>query len=378
MKPVIIIGTGLAGYSLAREFRRLDNETPLVIITRDQGAYYSKPMLSAAFAQGKDAQTLISAPAAKMADTLKAEIRTQREVTAIDPSSQRLWCGADPLEYQSLVIATGATPIRLKIPGDGAEDILSVNGLEDYAQFRAALAGKARMAIIGPGLIGCEFANDLLHAEIQVAVIGPDPWPISGLLPEPVGRALEHHLGAAGVNWHLNTQTRSLDRHGKGYRLTLENGSILEVDLVLSAVGLRPDLTLARQAGLASQGGIVTDAYLRTSAPQVYALGDCAEVEGRNLPYVMPLMLGAKALAKTLTGNPTPVIYPTMPVAIKTSRYPVVVVPPTTREGNWHLDHNASGIKGRFTDHQGRLCGFVLTAERLTEKSALIRELEQG
>ncbi|MES9879216.1 MAG: FAD-dependent oxidoreductase, partial [Candidatus Sedimenticola sp. 1PA] len=107
----------------------------------------------------------------------------------------------------------------------------------------------------------------------------------------------------------------------------------------------------------------------------IYALGDCAEVEGRNLPFVMPLMLGAKTLARTLAGDPTEVDYPAMPVVIKTTLHPVVVSPPGSREGEWQVEQLEDGVKARFVSQTGELLGFALTGSALDQKQALIREM---
>ncbi|OQX33483.1 MAG: FAD-dependent oxidoreductase, partial [Candidatus Sedimenticola endophacoides] len=280
MKPVVIIGTGLAGYSLAREFRALDKETPLTLITGDGGEYYSKPMLSNALAQGKEASALVLSDAAKMERTLDARVITHTRVEAVDRAARRVSWSGGTLDYGALVMALGASPIRLPLTGSGAQEVLSVNSLDDYGGFRRRLEKARSVAIIGPGLIGCEFANDLQQGGRRVEVIGPDPYPISTLLPEAAGRALQRALEAAGVGFHLGTVTGDIDRESHGYRVALRDGGDLHADLVLSAVGLRPDTELARAAGLEVNRGIVVDRYLRAGDGDIYALGDCAEVEG--------------------------------------------------------------------------------------------------
>jgi rubredoxin-NAD+ reductase len=229
---------------------------------------------------------------------------------------------------------------------------------------------------MGPGLIGCEFANDLASQDIEVDVFGPDPWPISTLLPEAAGRALQEALSAAGIRFHLGATAERIDRADGGYRLTLKTGTALQADLVLSAVGLRPDTALARAAGLEVNRGIVTDRLLHTSDPQVYALGDCAEVAGLNLPFVMPIMHAARALAKTLAGEPTEVAYPPMPVVIKTPALATVVAPPPRGgAGDWRVTGSASDIRAIFESAEGELLGFALTGAAAAEKQALTKLL---
>lgn len=112
--PVVIIGTGLAGYNLAREFRKLDGETPLLLITADDGRSYSKPMLSTGFAKLKDADGLCMAEPGAMAEQLKAEIRTHTRISGIDPGHKRLWIGEEAVAYRDLVLAWGPRPCRCR------------------------------------------------------------------------------------------------------------------------------------------------------------------------------------------------------------------------------------------------------------------------
>lgn len=378
MYKLIILGSGLAGYSLARDFRRLDSASRVLLITADDGCNYSKPMLSNAFAQNKTAEQLVMSSAEKMAESLNIEIRTETWIERIDAAQQQVWAVEESFTYENLVLAVGAQPIRLPIAGDAADEVLSVNNLQDYAAFRERVDPVSRVAILGPGLIGCEFANDLLNAGKQVHIIGPDSHPLGNLIPAPVGQALQAALSEQGVQWHLGTVLKSVNKSGAGYALSLADGTELEVDVVLSAVGLRPSLQLAEAAGLQTQRGIVTDAYLQTSDAHIYALGDCAEVEGRNLPYIAPLMHGAKALAKTLSGEPTAVAYPMMPVMVKTPAHPLTIVPaPPQAEGAWRYEIEAAGVAAFYEDASGQLLGFALSGDATQQKQTLLKQMSQ-
>jgi rubredoxin-NAD+ reductase len=137
MAPIIIIGSGLAGYNTARMLRRLDPETPLLIITGDGGEFYSKPMLSEAFAAGKTPETIANSTAEQMATQLKAIVRPHTLVTAIERETKRVRMGDEALEYSKLVLALGAGQIPLPLAGDAAKRVLTVNSLDDYARFEA-------------------------------------------------------------------------------------------------------------------------------------------------------------------------------------------------------------------------------------------------
>jgi rubredoxin-NAD+ reductase len=278
--------------------------------------------------------------------------------------------------YRDLVLACGAEPIRLPVEGDADGLILPVNDLEDYARFCQAAAGKQRVLILGAGLIGCEFANDLSLGGYQVELVAPCEQVMPGLLPVAAAAAVQAGLQGLGVRFHLGPVLSRLQHQGEDLLATLSDGSQLHCDLVLSAVGLRPRTELARQAGLQCARGIQVDRQLRSSAAHVYALGDCAEVDGLNLQYVMPLMTCARALAQTLAGKPTAVAYGPMPVTVKTPVCPLVVSPPPPgSQGSWSVAGSGADIRALCRADDGRLLGYALTGAAVQDKLALNREL---
>lgn len=387
--PLIVIGAGVAGWTTVREFRKLDATTPVVLVTADSGDFYAKPTLSNAYAQKRAPAQLVTTPAAKMVETLQVTLLDHARVEQLDPQAHtvtlRQGDTTQTLVYRQLVLATGAHPIRIPLQGDAANQVRSINTLDDFASFHHALgvdasipgsgAGKT-VVVMGAGLIGCEFANDLAQAGVCVHVADPSPRPLAALLPEAAGEQLQEALAQLGVQWHFGSSVAAV-HHGTDGKLaaTLTDGSSLAADLVLSAVGLRADIALAQAAGLACERGIVVNTYLETSAPQVYALGDCAQYESagqRTLPYVMPVMTAARALAATLSGTPTPVVFPLMPVSIKTPALPIVVAaahPATT--GQWEAEGGESAW--RFVDADGVQRGFVLTGKSTARRMELAK-----
>lgn len=376
MKPIVVLGSGLAGYTLVRELRNLNRDIPITMISRDSGDYYNKPMLSNAFARGKTAATLVNTAASEMARKLGITLLPYTEALGIQRQHKRLQTTSGVIEYDRLVLALGADPIRLPLQGDAAEAVLSVNDLADYARLRTALSSAKQVAILGGGLIGCEFANDLAAAGYAVTVIDPTAYPLSSLMPEQAGRQLLEPLSKLGVAWRFGAAVKAVDALSAGYKLTLTDESALQANVVLSAVGLRPRINLARTAGLAVNRGIVVDAQLRSNDAAIYALGDCAEIEGRLLPYVSPIMHAARALAGVLSGENMRVIFPAMPVVVKTPAHPVAILP-VARDaaGEWRVLENGQGIKLGFFDAQNRLRGFALTGDYAVERSEMTRLL---
>ena len=373
---IVIIGSGLAGYTLIREIRKLDKATPITLITREPGYFYSKPMLSTALASKKEANQLITSTSEGMASQLEINILSQTNVSEIDTAGQILQTSQGPISYRKLVLALGADQIQIPLEGNAASEVLTVNDLEDYERFRRALAGKKSVAILGAGLIGCEFANDLVLGGYEVDVIDLAPQVLGRLLPEPAAKALQTKLSEAGVRWHFSTTVQTVNRNGDVLEIHLANGDSITCDVTLSAVGLKPRLDLARAAGIKTGMGIQVNRYLETSSSNIYSLGDCAEVDGLVLPYVMPIMQAARALAPTLLGQVTELSYPAMPVMVKTPALPTVVSPPAKgADGQWKTTTVEGGIEARFEAADGKLLGFALMGTATSQRATLTKEL---
>jgi rubredoxin-NAD+ reductase len=378
--PVVILGTGLAGYGLAKEFRKHDSDTPLILITSDDGRSYSKPMLSTGYTRNQSADDLAQSDAGNMATQFKASVWTMTKVNEIDTERQLIkMADADTaVHYSKLVLAVGAEVIRPPIEGDGLEMVYSVNDLLDYADFRTAVANNdvKKICIIGGGLIGCEYTNDLLNGGFEVEAVDPLGYCLPTLLPEPAGKAVQAALEEKGATFHFGPLVTAVNKADKGVVVSLNNGETIAADIVLSAVGVRPRTELAKASGITVNRGVVTNRLLETSAPNVYAMGDCAEVNGHVLVYVAPLMAAVKALGKTLAGEPTEVVYPAMPVTIKTPACPVVVAPVARdAEGEWTIEAEGNNVRAQFRDSSGKLLGFALTGEAIKEKTSLQKEL---
>ncbi|WP_299592199.1 FAD-dependent oxidoreductase [uncultured Microbulbifer sp.] len=381
LPPIVIIGTGLAGYNLAREIRKLDTTTPLVMVSADDGTYYSKPQLSTAFQKRRAPQDLMTSDARTMAQTLAAQILTLTRVQAIGSTDQTITLETagrtQQLPYGRLVLAVGADTITAPMEGNAGGAAMPINDLQDFQRFYAGSSGARSVLIIGGGLIGCEYANDLVQSGFEVHVVEPQGEVLATLLPAPAGQLVKQHLAAAGVNFHLGTRVARLD-HSQGQLLaTLENGQQLRCDRAISAIGVRARTQIAEQAGLKVARGIVTDRLLQTSVENIYALGDCAEVDGRNLCYVAPLLAGARALAQTLCGTPTEVRYGAMPVTIKTTLCPVTVSPARPWiSGNWEIQRaDDTGVRAVFVDSQGTLQGFALCGDATSEAANLTEQV---
>jgi rubredoxin-NAD+ reductase len=373
---IVIIGSGLAGYTVIRELRKLDKAIPITLVTREPGYFYSKPMLSTALASKKSAEQLQTTSTEGMATQLEITIVGDAVVSAIDTVSQTIETSKGSIAYGKLVLGLGSDQIRLPLQGNAANEVITVNDLEEYAQFRQAIEGKKRITILGAGLIGCEFANDLVLGSYEVDVIDLAPQALGRLLPEAAAQALQSKLSEAGVRWHFATTVQSIDRNGDSLSIALANGSVISSDVFLSAVGLRPRLDLAKAAGILTDIGITVNRQLESSAKNVYAIGDCAEVDGLVLPYVMPIMQAARTLAPNLLGQALALTYPAMPVMVKTPALPTIVSPPAKgAAGDWKVNSMEDGLEARFESSDGKLLGFALLGAATAQRGALTKEL---
>jgi len=426
-QPVIIIGSGMAGYTLARELRKLTTSLPIVMVCQDSGDSYAKPTLSNAYAQNKLADNIANASAAKMAETLNLTLLNFHQVTDINADEQfivvRSLANQDSqttLAYRDLVLATGAHSRLLPNLAVNHQTIFAVNHLDEYKSFQQRLntlksqkSAPVKVAIIGAGLIGCEFANDLIGqnidnqtADITVAVFDKAARPLAQQLPSQAGIMLQDALTQSGVTFYLGTDITSITTNVNTNINTSDNATVtisfdrdnqsqtFEADIVLIAIGLVANTDLAASANIAIassqhinptithlprtvQQGIKVDAHLATSAEHIYAIGDCANVMGSYMPYVMPLMNQAKALAKTLADPnmaPTKVAYPAMPVAIKTPSLPLVVLPVSGQYSDdqlyWQTTPTTDGMvmTAHPKDDSNSILGFVLAGKEAAKQ----------
>ncbi len=377
--PLVIVGSGLAGYGLAREVRRRDAERPIVVVTRDGGEQYAKPNLSLALAAGRHSEDLVQADATTVAAKLGITVRSHAAVQAIDLQRQTVTIDGEALVYGDLVLAVGADPLRPPWLDDAllaSGRVLQVSDLDGYRQLRTVLDRQPgqRVLVVGAGLIGCEFATDLALAGHHVDVVDVAAHPLGRLLPPQLAGVLAQRLAAAGVNWHLGGAIVTLRTDGDGVAARLSDGRVVEAGLCLVAIGLQPRTGLARAAGLATERGIRVNALLQTSAPRVWALGDCAEVAGRWQPFVAPLMQAVRALATTLTATPTAVEQVAQPIVVKTPPWPTVLLPP---EGpvQWRIEASEDSARGLAVDGEGTLRGWVLMGAATAERSRWLAAL---
>lgn len=374
---ILIIGSGFAARQLVKNLRKQSADIPLTLIAADSMDEYNKPDLSHVISQGLAAGKMTRQTAGEFAEQYQLSLFPNTRITAIDAQAHTVSSGDKQWYYDKLVLATGASSVVPPVPGH--ELMLTLNSQQAYCACESRLRDAQRVAIVGGGLIGCELAMDFCLAGKAVTLVDSAASVLASLMPADLSSRLQHKLTEMGVHLLLNSQLQSLEPQGNGVRATFDCQRTVEADVVVAAAGLRPETTLARCAGAEVNRGIKVDSSLQTSKPDIWALGDCAEIDGQLMPYLQPIQLSAMALAKSLSGNATPVHLPPMLVKIKTPALPMQLAGETSRRDlQWHITAGTEGMVARGCDIAGTLRAFVVSEARLPEAFGLLKSLSTG
>jgi NAD(P)H-nitrite reductase large subunit len=318
---IVIVGSGLAGITLAEELKKLKPDARITVLTHEDHGFYSRPMLSHGFSRDDVETKIILKPFAALRDS-GIEVRAPVEVLAVEREGKRVLCrsaGADfAVDYDTLALAPGSDAF-VPPPFRAAEGLYRViNSLDDLILLRRERAairaggGTPRWAVVGGGLIGCEAGSDLAKAGDAVVLFHALPRLMERQLVEEDSETLLGVLQGMGIEVRLDAAVQGFEKTAEGLAVTLESGTAAGFHGILVACGFKPRTALATAAGLKANRGILVDEFLRTGDPSIYALGDAAEcADGRIYAYVMPIRHQALWLAGHLAGRtPEPWIPP--------------------------------------------------------------------
>ena len=270
---IVILGGGAAGFAAAEMLRRRGFAGAVTMISNDDAAPVDRPNLSKDYLAGTAPEDWVPLRGDDWYAENAIDLRLKTEVTALDPRARRLTLkSGDTLAFDKLLIATGAEPVKLPLPG---ADLPHVHTLRSLADSRAIIerAKQAKRAlVIGASFIGLEAAAALRAREIEVHVVAPEKRPLERVFGPELGDFIRALHEEHGVKFHLEDGVTAIGENS----VTLKSGATLAADLVVLGVGVRPRLALAEQAGLALDRGVSVNEYLETSAPNIYAAGDIA------------------------------------------------------------------------------------------------------
>ncbi|OLQ75209.1 NADH:flavorubredoxin oxidoreductase [Photobacterium proteolyticum] len=376
-KHIVVIGSGFAAYQLVKSLRKLDAETPVTVITAESGDDYSKPELSHVFSRSQNASDLIKQSAKDFASTHSIELLAYTRVQSIDTEAKTVQLSDKKVSYSELVLATGASSFVPPFDGNATDEIVTLNSLGEYASHQDRIATAKSVLILGAGLIGTEIAMDLAEAGKQVTICDRARSIMPTLLPAFLGAELFQTMTQKGIDVKLSAAVTGVNRHHQQLLVQVDDNNIVEADVVIAAMGLKPNTVLAEQANITVNQGIVIDEFLKTSADSVYALGDCAELGGKIRAFLQPTMLSAMALAKTLSSNPTPVKLPASLVKAKTPWFPLNLSGQTARSDvSWEITRDSDGyIAKAFEKGTEKLVGFIVSHEQQKAAFPLLRQL---
>ena len=270
---IVIIGGGAAGFAAAEMLRRLEFGGSTVMLSSDSAAPVDRPNLSKDYLAGSAPEDWLPLRPDSYYAEAGIDLRLNAEATSIDSRARNVVvAGGSPIPYDRLLLATGAEPVRLPIPGANQPQVHTLRSLADCRAIIGAASGARRAIVIGASFIGLEVAAALRARDIDVHVVAPEQRPMERVLGPGMGNFVRALHEEHGVIFHLGDTVVAID----GKRATLKGGGVLEADLVVVGVGVRPRLALAEQAGLALDRGIAVNACLETSVPGIYASGDVA------------------------------------------------------------------------------------------------------
>lgn len=270
---VVIVGAGAAGFAAAHALRAEGYDGAIEMVGADPAEPYDRPNVSKDYLAGTAQPEWLPLRDPDWYRDNRINLRLGRPVESLDLGQRRVMlAGGEGVSFDALLLATGADPVRLPIPGAEGPNVHYLRSLADADRLIAATVGARRAVVLGASFIGLEVAASLRARGLEVHVVAPEAVPMARILGPDLGAHIRRLHESHGVVFHLEDTVTEI---GAGV-LALKSGSALAADVVAIGVGVRPNTALAEAAGLAVDKGVLVDAYLQTSAPGVYAAGDIA------------------------------------------------------------------------------------------------------
>ncbi|NOJ06769.1 NADH:flavorubredoxin reductase NorW [Vibrio splendidus] len=377
MDNIVIVGAGFAALQTIKMIRKTDPNIAITMVTADAGIEYSKPNLSHVFSQAQTPQQLAINTAQQLAELHNVVIKTNAWVNEINTEQQFIVAGDDVIPYSKLVLATGATPFIPAAEGLSVQATITLNSLEEFEKHKAQIDAAQRITVIGGGLIGVELAFDLQTAGKSVTIIEPASYLLGSLVPPFISLELERELRKAGVTVEMDAMVSHATYLADGVRLQTTSSRLIKTDVVIAAAGLMPNTALAQQTGMAVNRGIIVDEAMRTNIKNVYAIGDCAEIQGRVMAYLQPAILAANVLAKQLTTGEGKLSLPHIMTKVKTPSYPIQLAGRDIQTAqSWETRFDPKGIVAKGFNEANQLVGFIVTGEHIKAAFPLLKELQ--
>lgn len=302
-KRIIIVGAGLAGWSVAEQLRRLDAHCPITILSACDAHTYHKPELSLAFSRQRQLEQIIQESAQEKAKRLNIQLISQCFVVGANAQTKQLRTTRGQFNYYKLILAHGAQPF---LPETfSAQQCWRINNVEHWHGISQQLNQPKTIAVIGAGMIGCEISEDLAKAGHQVHLIERNTRPLASLLPTCASEKLQQAQHQLGIQFYGGSQVKSVINVSDKKQIELDDGLLLNVDLIIVSLGLVTDQRLAKQLKLDFDRGYCVNPHtLQTSQEGIYALGDCINLDGAPCRFIEPISKQAQAIAHHVLEKP--------------------------------------------------------------------------
>lgn len=366
---LVVIGNGMAGMRTVEELLlSAPDRYHITVFGAEPYGNYNRILLSAVLSGEKSMEDIVINDRQWYRDhgitlhagdskTVVSIQRGLRKVTARDGTLA---------EYDKLLIATGSTPVVPEVPGNTLAGVVSFRDILDVDTMLSYAHRHRKAVVLGGGLLGLEAANGLLSRGMEVTVIHNHAVLLNRQMDEHAGRMLQCELESRGLNFKMATQLKALIANDQGHirGVSFEDGSELDCDLFVLAIGVRPNITLAKQAGLYCERGIVVNDTLQTYDPSVYAVGECIQHRGATFGLVAPLFEQAKVCANHLSAHGM-AEYVTLPAATKLKVTGINLFSVGDFVGDEHcqsirFSDTSQGVYKKLVIRDNKLCGAVL------------------
>ncbi|MEC1541105.1 NADPH-nitrite reductase [Bacillus subtilis] len=305
-KQLVLVGNGMAGVRAIEEILSVaKDEFQITIFGAEPHPNYNRILLSKVLQGDTDIKD-ITLNDWDWYEENNIQLYTNETVIKVDTENKTVITDADRIQpYDELILATGSVPFILPIPGADKKGVTAFRDIKDTDTMLAASKQYKKAAVIGGGLLGLEAARGLLNLGMDVSVIHLAPFLMERQLDATAGRLLQNELEKQGMTFLLEKQTEEIVGDDRVEGLRFKDGTSIEADLVVMAVGIRPNTTLGAESGIPVNRGIIVNDYMQTEIPHIYAVGECAEHRGIAYGLVAPLYEQAKVLAKHICGIET-------------------------------------------------------------------------
>ncbi|MGB3666873.1 MAG: FAD-dependent oxidoreductase [Bermanella sp.] len=376
---LVMIGNGMAGAKLLDELTRTQHRYDITVFGNEPYGNYNRIMLSPLLAGEKTLNEIMIHDRSWYEDNgITLHAGHDEAIVKIDRIKKCVITkSGEVTPYDRLVIATGSNPFMLPIDGAYLEGVMSFRDIHDVENMIRLASQHKKAVVIGAGLLGLEAAMGLCNRGMDVTVVHNSDIPLNRQLDQEAGKLLKQALETKGLHFKMQASTQSIKGNGRVEKVCFADGSELEADLVIMAIGIRPNIQLAQDCGLYCQNGIVVSDTLQTYDPSIYALGECIEHRGETFGLVAPLYDQATVLANHLSEHGV-AQFQTLPTATKLkvtgiNLFSVGNFLGTPESEYLYYRHSQQGIYKKIVIENNKIIGVVLYGD--TQEGPFYHEL---